>query len=86
MTQNTKRPSVRLGAYTWRDLDGSTTPGIALRHNKHVAAHLTPAEAMQMADRLVDLAERVERTPALPLTDASGSVEHELPTTVAELE
>lgn len=86
MTPPTKRPHVRIAAHTWLDADGNGTPGIALRHNKFVAAHLTPDQAMQMADQLVDLAEQVERTPALPLTDASGSVEAQLPATVAELE
>lgn len=87
MNNQSKPPRVRLDTYTWRDPDGTQTPGIAIRHYSRIAAHLTPAEAIQMADRLVDLAERVEsRTPVLPLVDASGTPEDPLPTTDLERE
>lgn len=47
----------------WKDQHGNTTPGIALRKGNYIAAHLTAAEAIQLSNRLVDLAERLETTP-----------------------
>lgn len=93
-TKQSKRPYVQVRAYVWRDADGTPTPGISLRNGQRLAAHLTPTEAIAMANKLVDLTEQVERTPArhvregsrhsresLPLVDASGSPEEPLPTT-----
>ena len=39
---------------------GNYIPGIGLWHGKQLMAHLTPTEAKQLADRLVDLAELIE--------------------------
>ena len=47
----------------WKDQHGNSTPGIALRKGPHIAAHLTAAEAIQLSNRLVDIAERLETTP-----------------------
>lgn len=41
---------------------GNHIPGIALWHGQRIIAHLTPVEAKQLADNLVDLAEQVEAT------------------------
>ena len=49
-------------AWQWKDRHGNATPGIALRKGRHVAAHLTPAEAIDLANRLVDLVETMEVT------------------------
>lgn len=44
------------------------TRGIALVGLGGLAAHLTPAEALELADRLVDLAEQLEApTPTHPI-------------------
>lgn len=68
------RPYVKARAYTWLDADGTATPGIALLQGRSVKAHLTPAEARTLADRIHDL------------TDAAGNPEEPLPTTEAEQE
>ncbi|WP_028280264.1 hypothetical protein [Arthrobacter sp. H5] len=68
------RPYIKARTWTWRDRDGNQTPGIALMHGGSVKAHLTYAEALRMADRLVDL------------TDAAGNPEQPLPSTTAEQE
>lgn len=68
------RPYVKALPWTWRDADGSSTPGVALMQGRTVRAHLTPAEARTLADRIHDL------------TDAAGNPEPALPTTDAEQE
>lgn len=45
----------------WTDDQGNTTPGIALRRGRYMAAHLTAHEAIELANRLVDLAEELEQ-------------------------
>lgn len=55
-----RRPYLKLRAYTWKAADGTETPGVALTYCNQIRAHLTPAEARTMADKLHDLADRVE--------------------------
>jgi len=56
-----KRPYLsKVHSWQWRDQHGNATPGIALRKGQHIAAHLTPAEAIDLANRLVDLTEELE--------------------------
>lgn len=57
----TTRPYLsKIYCWNWKDEQGNVTPGILLRKGKHVAAHLTATEAIQLANRLVDLAEQLE--------------------------
>lgn len=50
--------SVRLKE--WTNDDGTITAGIALYHKRQRVAQLTAAEAYELADNLVDLAEALE--------------------------
>lgn len=60
----TSRPYLsKVHSWEWRDKDGNATPGIVLRRGPRIVAHLTPGEAIQLSNRLVDLAERLETTP-----------------------
>lgn len=60
----TSRPYLsKVHSWEWRDKDGNATPGIALRKGNYIVAHLTPGEAIDLSNRLVDLAERLEATP-----------------------
>lgn len=68
------RPYIKARSWTWHDADGTSTPGVALMQGRTVRAHLTPAEARTLADRIHDL------------TDANGNPEPALPTTDAEQE
>lgn len=54
------RPYARIRKHIWRDQNGQEVPGIALYHGERIVIHMTPAEALQIADKLVDLAERIE--------------------------
>jgi hypothetical protein len=45
----------------WNNPDGTTTKGIAIYKGNLLAAHLLPSEAYKLANRLVDLAEELER-------------------------
>lgn len=59
---STRRPYLNsVQPYTWRDRDGTRTPGIILNHGKLPAAHLTPDEARELADTLHDLADQIEQ-------------------------
>lgn len=51
------RPYVKPRAYTWKAEDRTQTPGIALMHCGKIRAHLTAAEAYDLANRLVDMAD-----------------------------
>lgn len=56
-----KRPHLsKVQRWYWKDQHGNSTPGIILRKGPHIAAHLTPAEAIDLSNRLVDLAEKME--------------------------
>jgi hypothetical protein len=59
------RPYINPRAYTWKAEDRTVTPGIGLMHGGKIRAHLTAAEAYELANRLVDLADRLDaETPA----------------------
>lgn len=60
MTTPAKRPyfsHVRLN--NWTNEDHTKTLGIAVHKGADVVAHLTPDEAIQLSNQLVDLAERI---------------------------
>ena len=60
----TSRPHLsKVHSWEWRDKDGNATPGIVLKHGNRIVAHLTPVEAIQLSNRLVDLVETMEATP-----------------------
>lgn len=56
-----KRPFLTIRPYTWKTPDGTETPGVSLKHGGQVKAHLTPAEARAMADKLHDYADQTEQ-------------------------
>lgn len=52
------RPYISLTRpYRWLHQDGTETAGIALMAGPRVLAHLTPDEALNLSNQLVDLAE-----------------------------
>lgn len=55
------RPRINTIRYKdWTHEDGTISRGIALYHKTMRVAQLSPAEAYEMADSLVDLAEALE--------------------------
>lgn len=59
-----KRPHLsKVQRWYWKDRHGNSTPGIVLRQGHRIVAHLTPGEAIQLSNRLVDLVETMEVTP-----------------------
>lgn len=56
-----RRPFLTAKPYTWKAADGTRIPGVALKHGGLTRAHMTPAEAREMADKLHDLADQTER-------------------------
>ena len=62
------RPHIsRIRTYTYKSKDGSGTEGIGLFKGRELAVHLTPSEAIELANTLVDEAEKFaskERTSA----------------------
>lgn len=54
------RPKVKARTYEWRATDGAKTPGVGISQNGRTIAHYTATEARQMADRLHDLADKLE--------------------------
>lgn len=58
------RPRINTIRYKdWTHQDGSTSRGIAMYHKQWRVAQLTAAEAYELADNLVDLAEQLEAQP-----------------------
>ena len=55
-----RRPKVKARAYYWRALDGTKTPGVGILQGGLVVAHYTADEARRMADRLHDLADKLD--------------------------
>lgn len=53
-------PGVTARRYVWKDLNRSTTPGIALWGKAGMAAWLTYTDARVLADRLHDMADKLE--------------------------
>lgn len=55
------RPYIsKVHPWEWRHPNSDPTPGVALRQGPRIVAHLTPAEAIDLANRLVDLTEAME--------------------------
>jgi hypothetical protein len=61
MTTQHRRPYFnKVIPHTWTRDGEPPTPGIALIGLGGYSAHLTPAEALELSNRLVDLAEALE--------------------------
>lgn len=57
-----RRPQIRITRRSWGGTNGHQTPGILfVKGTGIIVAHYTPTEALQLADQLVDLAEKVEQ-------------------------
>jgi hypothetical protein len=55
----------RVRPYIWRDREGNETRGIAVSSRVHpIAVHLTIAEAVALADSIVDMVESIEQEDA----------------------
>lgn len=59
-----KRPYVTPRAWVWHQGDDLRIPGIGLMRGPDIRAHLTPTEARKLADRLHDLADKLDTTAA----------------------
>jgi hypothetical protein len=57
-----RRPYVIPKKYTWKSGDRTETPGIGLLYGTKIRAHLTAKEAYALADKLVDLADKLDAT------------------------
>ncbi|QHK18818.1 hypothetical protein GU243_02420 [Pseudarthrobacter psychrotolerans] len=55
-----KRPWLLAKPVTWKARDQIRIPGIGLFRRDAMQAHLTPDEARALADRLHDMADRVD--------------------------
>lgn len=55
------RPKVKVRPYVWKALDETETQGIGILSQGRAVAHYTAAEARTMADRLHDLADKLEQ-------------------------
>lgn len=52
------RPTVgQVRRYKWLKNDGGTTEGIAIMRNRRLIAHLTPDEAIHVANQIIDTLE-----------------------------
>jgi hypothetical protein len=49
------------GNYTFHDRDGSRSIGVGLLSHQRLIQHLTPEQAINLADQLVDAAEAATR-------------------------
>lgn len=49
---------LRADAYTFRLTDGTPVPGIGIFAERRLIQHLTPEQAVALADQLVDATER----------------------------
>lgn len=60
-TAEAKRPVLKARYWIWKDRERNETPGIGLwDKSSQVKAHLTAAEARQLADKLHDMADHLE--------------------------
>lgn len=55
-----RRPYITVRKRAWLDAGGTRTPGIGLMRGRTVCAHLTPSDALALADQIVDMAEALE--------------------------
>lgn len=54
-----KRPFyTNIRPYPWRDQDNTTTPGIGIFKGSSICLHLTEAEAIELANKLLDVIEK----------------------------
>lgn len=54
------RPQVYTRLWAWKDANRNETPGVAIFRGNDLQAHLTPTEARTLADKLHDMADKVE--------------------------
>lgn len=54
------RPGLTARYYAWKNHGRADLPGIALWGMGGLTAHLTPAEARKLADKLHDMADRLD--------------------------
>lgn len=95
MTPKDRRPYIgRVRPYTWTPKTGDDpVPGLLLGGAAGIAAHLTKTEAYELANQIVDAADKLPE-PRAPkpcyasrndgLTAADGTPEEPLPATPAE--
>ncbi|WP_164202360.1 hypothetical protein [[Micrococcus luteus] ATCC 49442] len=55
-----KRPELNARYWTWKDQEQNETPGVGLFAGHFIKAHLTPAQARTLADKLHDMADKLE--------------------------
>ncbi|MGM9474341.1 hypothetical protein ACS5PJ_20340 [Pseudarthrobacter sp. YS3] len=58
-------PFIKARFWEWKDRDGTSVPGVGLFRGVELKAHLTPAQARTLADKLHDMADRIESKEAL---------------------
>lgn len=59
MTRRSRLRAVQVRPYTWNAKQPDAKPGVLMRDRAGQITHLTPAEAVALADRLVDIAEQM---------------------------
>jgi len=55
-----RRPFIKVRYWTWRDHARNATPGVGIFTGNQIQAHLTPAEARNLADKLHDMADQID--------------------------
>lgn len=61
-TATDRRPYAKVTPYTWMNGD-QPTAGIVFKHGAKPFLHVTPAEGRALADKLHDLADKIEAEP-----------------------
>ncbi|BCW76262.1 hypothetical protein [Arthrobacter sp. NicSoilB11] len=56
----TTPPFLKPRFWEWKDQNGTGTRGVGLFRGADLKAHLTPAQARTLADKLHDMADRIE--------------------------
>lgn len=71
-TSTGRRPYATVTPYTWMTGD-QLTAGIVFKHGPKPFLHVTPAEGRALADKLHDLADKIEAEPVKTPKAASNS-------------
>lgn len=61
-----KRPFLKVRYWTWKAVDQTDVRGIGLMYGDQLRAHLAPAEARSLADRLHDMADKLDSSKETP--------------------
>jgi hypothetical protein len=56
----TTPPFLKPRYWDWEDQSGNRAPGVGLFRGADLKAHLTPGQARALADKLHDMADRIE--------------------------